>query len=111
MIPLPITRDASGVQLAVRVTARARRSEIKGVIVIEDGRRALAVRLAAPPVEGAANKALIAMIADHAGLAASRITIRSGETARLKILHLAGDGDAIVAALERAVGAANRHDA
>ncbi|MDB5699250.1 MAG: hypothetical protein JWN69_2054, partial [Alphaproteobacteria bacterium] len=64
MTGFPFTHDASGVRLAVRVTPRARKSEIKGVILIEDGRPALAVRLAAPPVEGAANKALIALIAD-----------------------------------------------
>ncbi|PYR58787.1 MAG: hypothetical protein DMF91_16325, partial [Acidobacteria bacterium] len=53
---------ADGVILAVRVIPRARKSEIAGT---RDG--ALLVRLAAPPVEGAANDALIEFLAKRLG--------------------------------------------
>src|SRR5947199_10647327 len=45
----------------------------------------LYVRVAAPPVEGAANRALIALLADTLGIAKSRIAIVSGESSRDKL--------------------------
>ena len=50
-----------------------------------------AARLAAPPVEGAANEALIALVANQFGVAKRAVTLISGETARLKRLRIAGD--------------------
>ena len=49
-----------------------------------DGRFALSVRVAAPPVDGAANAALIAFLAKSLGVARTDIAIASGETSRLK---------------------------
>jgi uncharacterized protein (TIGR00251 family) len=72
---------------------------VVGVVVGADGRSALQLRLAAPPVDGAANKALIAFLADALDLRKSDIVIRSGETSRLKVLHLGGDTTAIIARL------------
>jgi hypothetical protein len=71
--------------LRVRVTARARRDAIG---TFTDG--VLAVRLAAPPVDGAANKALIALLAGALGVARSAIRIESGEHARHKTLRIGG---------------------
>jgi uncharacterized protein len=82
--------DGDVARLAVRVTPRARRDEIAGIVDTGDGRSALAVRLAAPPVEGAANKALVGLLARTLGLPASAIEIASGEKARLKIVRLHG---------------------
>ena len=79
--------DADGARLAVRMTPRARRDAIGGVVEVE-GRRALAVRVAAPPIEGAANKALIAFLADRLGVAKSAVSIESGEKSRLKIVRV-----------------------
>lgn len=96
----PYTGEAGGLRLAVRLTPRARREGLDGVILGADGRPALQIRLAAPPVDGAANKALIAFLADGLGLRKADIAIRSGETARMKILLLAGDAGALIARLE-----------
>ena len=49
------------------------------------------VRISAPPVEGAANAALIAFLATVLRLRKSDISIVSGETSRVKLLHLIGD--------------------
>ena len=102
--PPPFTPDPHGVRLAVRLTPRASRTAIDGVVTAADGRPALHIRLAAPPVEGAANKALIAFLADALDLRKAAITIRSGETGRLKILHLAGDSTAIITNLAQWIG-------
>jgi uncharacterized protein len=76
----------TGAALAVRVTPRANRNEITDVL--EDG--TLKVRLAAPPVEGQANKALIKFLADVLDVAPSRIEIVAGETGRDKLVTITG---------------------
>jgi len=55
---------------------------------MEDG--VLAVRLAAPPVEGAANKALIAFLAEAFGVSRSAVRVESGERARRKRVRISG---------------------
>jgi len=83
------------VTLAVKVTPRASRTEITGIQPQADGRTALAVRVASPPVDGAANDVLVAWLAKQLGVARSAITLRSGATGRLKILRIEGDGAVI----------------
>ncbi len=51
---------------------------------------ALKIRLAAPPVDGKANEALIKFIADTLGLPKSAVTIKSGQTSRRKALEVIG---------------------
>jgi uncharacterized protein (TIGR00251 family) len=96
----PYAPEKDGVRLAVRLTPRASRNGLDGVVQLPDGRRALQLRVAAPAVEGAANKALIGFVADALALRKALVTIRSGATSRLKILHLAGDSGTIVARLD-----------
>ena len=69
--------------LDVRVIPRARKNEFGGE---RDGR--LIVRLAAPPVEGAANAALIDFLARHFKVPASRVRILSGERSRNKRVEI-----------------------
>jgi len=99
----PFAAIAGGVRLAVRLTPRASRNDVDGVVTGADGRTALQIRLTAPPVEGAANTALISFLAETLGLRKRDIEIRSGETARIKILHLSGDSVALSARLARLV--------
>ncbi len=73
------------VELDVRVIPRAKKSEIGG---IRDG--AVLIRLAAPPVEGAANDALIAFLADRLHLPRRNLRIVSGGRSRRK--RIAVDG-------------------
>ncbi len=51
---------------------------------------ALKVRLAAPPVDGKANEALIRFVADQLGLAKSAVNLKSGQTSRRKVLEVIG---------------------
>lgn len=91
-------------RLALRLTPRASRNGVDGVMADAEGRSLLKLRLAAPPVEGAANEALIAFLAKTLSLRKADITIRSGETSRIKILHLAGDSAAILQKLDAWLG-------
>jgi len=95
----PYRAVEGGVRLAVRLTPRAGRDGIDGMVVGADGRACLQLRIAAPPVEGAANRALIAYLAATLKLRKADIHILSGENARLKRLELSGDPQAIVARL------------
>lgn len=74
-----------GVLVEVRVIPRAGRSGVGGV---RDG--ALLVRLAAPPVEGAANAELIEVLAAALGVPKRAVTLASGERSRQKRVRVAG---------------------
>jgi uncharacterized protein (TIGR00251 family) len=82
------SRDGAAIRLSIRLTPRARRDEITGLVEIGEGASALAVRVSAPPVGGGANKALADYLALRLGLPKSAVTIASGEKSRLKILRL-----------------------
>ena len=82
---LTADEDEDGITLTLRVVPRARKSEIVGV-----HGEALKVRLAAPPVEGAANRALVAFLARRLGVRKQQVSITSGERSRQKSVHIAG---------------------
>lgn len=77
-------------RLAVRLTPRGGREAIDGWAVDAEGRPYLKVRVAAPPVEGAANAALIAFLAKALGVSRSSLTLVSGAGARLKLIDIDG---------------------
>jgi len=81
------------VRFDVRVQARASRSEVSGAYG-----DAVKIRLAAPPVEGAANKALIAFLAKSLGVSKSAVTITAGERSRSKTVQVVGMRPAAVRA-------------
>ena len=72
----------------MRVIPRARRDEVAGT---RDGR--LLIRVAAPPVDGAANAALCRLVARCAGVPARRVSIVRGATSRDKVVRVDGIGD------------------
>jgi uncharacterized protein YggU (UPF0235/DUF167 family) len=75
-----------GIQIAVRVTPRGGRDAFAAGTAAH-----FAARLAAAPVEGAANTALIALVARAFGVAKRDVALISGQTSRLKRLQLNGD--------------------
>lgn len=86
---------ASGQLIDVRVVPRAGKSGIGGV---RDG--ALLVRLAAAPVDGAANAELITVLASALHLPKRRIRIVSGDRSRTKRVQVDGlDAAAVFSAL------------
>lgn len=81
-------------RFAVRLTPRGGRDAIDGWGEDVDGRPVLKARVAAPPVEGEANAALVRLLAKALGVARSSVRIVSGEGARVKILAVEGLGEA-----------------
>lgn len=83
-----------GVNLRVRVQPRAARDAVAGQRGV-----ALLVRVCAPASEGAANAALVRVLAQALDVAPSHVTLLRGGSSREKILHIAGTDARSVRAL------------
>lgn len=79
------TEEAGAITFTVRAQPRATKSAIAGEL---EG--ALKVRLAAPPVDGAANEELIRLLAKVFAVPRRAVAILSGATAKNKILQING---------------------
>jgi len=77
------TKD--GTVLTVYVQPKAARTECVGLYG-----DALKIRVAAPPIDGAANEALIRFLADRCGIPRARVAIQSGAEGRRKRISLNG---------------------
>ena len=80
-------------RISIKVTPNAARSEILGSVEVAGGGRALAVKLKAPPVDGKANEALVAFLAETFGVPKRAVTILRGEKNRLKVIEIEGISD------------------
>ena len=74
-----------GCGLTLHIQPGAKKTEVTG----EHG-DALKIRLAAPPVDGKANDALLRFLADRLGLARQQVILKSGQTSRRKIVEVSG---------------------
>ena len=92
--------EPGGALVFLRVTPNAGADRIDGAETRDDGSTVLRVRVTAAPDKGKANAAVIALLAKAVGVPKSSITLVSGETARQKTVRIAGDPDALGAALE-----------
>jgi len=82
-------------RIAVYVQPRASKTVVAGM-----HGDCIKIRLAAPPVDGAANAALIEFIAERLGIAKSRVRVVSGATSRRKLIEVEGvAADALEASL------------
>jgi uncharacterized protein len=96
----PISLQADGIRLAVRLTPGAKADAVEGLEADATGKAWLRIRTTAPPVDGKANAALIKFLAKRWRLPKSSIAIASGATARNKILSLHGDPDHLLSLIE-----------
>jgi hypothetical protein len=81
--PLAVQQDGPDVLLTVHVQPRASRNQL-----VPHWPDHITLRLTAPPVEGAANAACCAFLADRLDLPKSRLTVLRGETARRKLIRI-----------------------
>lgn len=81
----PIQPAPGGVTIKVSVAPRSSTNKVMG-----EHNGAIKVALTAPPVEGAANKALVEFLAKLLGVPRSVVSIVSGETSRKKTVKVLG---------------------
>ena len=86
---------AGSLRLTVRLTPKGGRDAIEGWFQDAAGRRLLKARVAAPPEDGKANRALVELIADAFDVAKGKVAIVSGEASRIKVIEILGDANAL----------------
>lgn len=89
-----LRQEGAELILTLHIQPNARRTEFAG----HHG-EAMKLRLAAPPVEGKANAALVAFLAEFCGVAKSAVALVSGETSRAKRVRVRGASPEAVARL------------
>ena len=89
---LPKNKGAEApITLSIRIQPRASKNEI---VTMESG--GIKIRLTAPPVDGAANEALVKFLATTLSIPKSHVEIVSGHTSREKVVRITGIGDSEV---------------
>jgi uncharacterized protein len=87
-----------GVRVAVKVTPKARKTGIQGIVASAEGPR-LRVAVSEPPEDGKANQAVCAMLASTLGVAARAVQVVAGASSRSKLLLVSGEPDTLVVRL------------
>jgi len=82
---MAVRETGGGIELEVWVQPRASRDEVAGL----QG-EALKVRIAAPPVDGEANAALVRFLAKRLGVARSAVSVVRGHSGRHKTVRIEG---------------------
>jgi uncharacterized protein (TIGR00251 family) len=92
---LPATAKPDGVVLHVRLTPKSSAARIAGV---EDrgGKPVLKAYVTAPPEDGKANAALVALVADWLGVPKSTVSMAAGQKSRLKSVFAGGDAKTLL---------------
>lgn len=81
----PVEADPEGVRLTLHIQPRASRSELAGI-----HGEAIKVRIASPPVDGAANRELVRFLAELLGVTRSSVAVIAGLGARRKTVLVQG---------------------
>ncbi len=84
-MPVTIQTHAEGATLSLRVQPKAKRNAILG-----EQAGALKVSVTAPPEDGRANDAVLALLRDAFGLSRAQLAILSGQTNRNKVVLVRG---------------------
>lgn len=79
--------------LTLHIQPGARKTEVAGL-----HGEVLKIRLAAPPVDGKANEALLRFLAERLDLPRSAVTLKSGQTSRHKVVEIHGGTESQIAA-------------
>ncbi len=89
-----VARDGR-VTITLHIQPGARKTEVAGL-----HGDALKIRLAAPPVDGKANEALLRFVAETLKIQRTAVSLKSGQTSRRKVIEVDGTTMTAVAGLE-----------
>ena len=93
--------DGDGLVLSIRLTPRASRDAIDGIGCLSDGTAVIQARVRPPPADGAANAAVIKLLAKSLKVRKSAVHIVSGQTARLKQVRVTGDPSVLAEVIDQ----------
>ena len=82
--------EPKAIVLSVRLTPKADRDSVEGIGTLADGREVALMRVRAVPEDGAANAALIALVAKTFHRPKSAVDVVRGTTQRLKQVRISG---------------------
>lgn len=80
-----LVQRSDGVAISIKLQPRASREEISSIAGGE-----LKIKVTAPPVDSAANEALIELLADRLGCGKGRVMLLRGQTSRHKLVLISG---------------------
>jgi len=86
---IPVRDTPSGATIPIRVQPGAKKTAITG-IYSEGETAAIKLSMAAPPIEGRANEAVIEFFAELFGVPKRQVIILFGETSRSKVIQVTG---------------------
>ena len=95
----PWRRVAGGLEIALRVTPKSRMDQVTGLHGASDAALSLALKVRALPDKGAANKAVIDLLAGVLGVPKSGISLLSGSTKQNKTVLVRGEPQQIEGSL------------
>jgi uncharacterized protein len=101
---LPWTRRTNGLALSVRLTPKSARDALEGIERLADGRSVIKARVRAVPEAGAANEALLRLMAKSLDLPVRAIHLESGATSRVKVVLIEAPGEDLEARLLQLFG-------
>ncbi len=84
------------ITLTLHIQPGAKKTEFAGL-----HGEALKIRLAAPPVDGMANEALVKFLAEMLGLPKSAVSLKSGQRSRRKVLEISSTDSSVFTTLIR----------
>ncbi len=91
-VPTPfISLRPEGILLGVKAKPGLSRPTPLRLVPLADNGQALEVSVAVPPEDGKANKAILERLAKEFGLKKNQLSIKSGESGRIKIIAIKGD--------------------
>lgn len=98
-LPSYIVAESGGCLLTIKAQPRARSTAFAGM-----HGDALKIRIASPPVEGAANEALVEFLADYLGCGRRQVAVARGATSAHKVIRITGIEASEVAARMASAG-------
>lgn len=104
----PFSPVPGGLRVAVRLTPKASRDRIQGVVLDADGQAVVKVQVTTIPEDGKANQALIKLLSKQWRVAKTQMEIIQGATDRRKLILISGDGAELADRLDQWM--ANNHD-
>lgn len=95
-----LTLHKTGVFLCIKAKPGAKSLKSPRLVDLSEGKQALEVTVATVPEEGKANRAICAQLADWLGLKKKQLSLKAGQTGRIKIFLIEGDPTALEARIK-----------